>query len=252
MTAESIAAHLHTHIFGRPLTVEPQLPSTNSVARALARDGAAEGTTVVAARQTAGRGRHGRDFHSPDGGVYLSVVLRPAATLSAGDITACAAVAVARAIERLCPAAVGIKWVNDLYIHHRKVCGILTEGACAPDGTLAYAVLGIGVNVAPVTFPPSLDMATSLANEGYRVDRAALIAAVLEEWESLYTRYDPAAILAENRRRSVVIGQRVTVRQGDIAYPATAVDITDGGHLLVRTPTGEMTTLCHGEVSLSL
>ncbi len=251
MTAASIAAQLHTRIFGRTLVVEPLLPSTNTAARTLARDGAAEGTVVVAASQSAGRGRRGRDFFSPVGGVYMSLVLRPPTTLTAGDITAAAAIAAARAIERLCSATVGVKWVNDLYIRDRKVCGILTEGECAADGTLAYAILGIGINVAPTTFPDGIP-ATSLANEGYPVDRAALIAAVLEEWEALYTDYDPAAVLVESRRRSVVLGREVTVRQGDITYPATALDINEQGHLLVRTSAGNMTALSSGEVSILL
>ncbi len=251
MTAAAIAAQLHTRIFGRALTVEEHLPSTNTAARALARAGAAEGAVVVARSQSAGRGRRGRSFFSPDGGVYMSVILRPCATMTAGDITACAAVAVARAIERLCAAEVGIKWVNDLFINDRKVCGILTEGECAADGTLAYAILGIGVNVAPTVFPDDVP-ATSLANEGYPVDRAALIAAVLEEWEALYTAYDPAAILAESRRRSVILGREVTVHQGTSVYPATALDITAHGHLTVRTATGEVIILSSGEVSIKL
>lgn len=251
MTAARIAAQLHTHTFGKMLVVEPLLPSTNTAARTLAQQGAAEGTVVIAAAQSAGRGRRGRDFFSPVGGVYMSIVLRPPTTMGAGDITAAAAIAAARAIERLCDAAVGVKWVNDLYIHDRKVCGILTEGECAADGTLAYAILGIGINVTPTTFPTDIP-ATSLANEGYTVDRTALIVAVLEEWERLYTDYDPAAVLAESRRRSVVIGHEVTVRQGDTAFPATALDITEQGHLLVRTSAGEITELSSGEVSIIL
>ena len=251
MTAARIAAQLHTDIFGKTLVVEPLLPSTNTAARTLAQGGAAEGTVVIAAAQSAGRGRRGRDFFSPVGGVYMSIVLRPPTTLAAGDITACAAIAAARAIERLCDATVGVKWVNDLYIHDRKVCGILTEGACAADGTLAYAILGIGINVASTAFPDGIP-ATSPANEGYTVDRTALIAAVLEEWERLYTAYDPAAVLAESRRRSVVLGHEVTVRQGDATYPATALDITEQGHLLVRTSAGDTITLSSGEVSILL
>ncbi len=251
MTAADIAAQLHTRVFGKTLTVEPQLPSTNTAARTLARDGAAEGTVVIAETQSAGRGRRGRTFFSPDGGVYMSLVLRPPTAMTAGDITACAAIAAARAIERLCDADVGVKWVNDLYIRNRKVCGILTEGECAADGTLTYAILGIGINVAPTEFPADIP-ATSLADEGYCVSRASLIAAVLEEWEHLYTAYDPATVLAESRRRSVVIGRAVTVRQGDAAYSAVAEDITEHGHLLVRTAAGDTVTLSSGEVSITL
>lgn len=250
MTAAAITAQLHTRIFGAALTVEEHLPSTNTAARSLARDGAAEGTVVIARSQSAGRGRRGRSFFSPDGGVYMSIVLRPA-NMDVGDITSCAAVAVARAIERLCDTSVGIKWVNDLFIRDRKVCGILTEGECAADGTPAYAILGIGVNVAPTVFPDDIP-ATSLANEGYTVDRAALVAAVLDEWEALYTAYDPTAILTESRRRSVVLGREVTVHQGTTTYSATALDITEHGHLTVRAVSGDVITLSSGEVSIKL
>ena len=113
MTEAAIKRHLHTVVFGRQLQGSTVLPSTNTTARELAQQGASEGTVVVAAAQTAGRGTRSRAFFSPQGGVYMSVILRPKQA-DGGLITSCAAVAVARAIERLCPLTVRIKWVNDL------------------------------------------------------------------------------------------------------------------------------------------
>lgn len=253
VTEQGIRERLHTVRFGRQLVVEPLLPSTNDVARRLAAEGAPEGTVVVADAQSAGRGRRGRQFFSPEGGVYLSIVLRPTPHTDPGDLTARAAVAAARAIERCCEATVGIKWVNDLYLNGRKLCGILTEGALSPAGQPTYAVLGIGINVRGTAFPAELQgIATSLEAEGYRVERTALIAALLEEWEQAYTALPTHELLAESRRRSVVLGRQITVRRGNEQFPATAVDITDNGHLLVVTPAGEHIECASGEVSLTL
>ncbi len=253
LTEAAIRRHLHTAVFGKTLVVESLLPSTNAVARAMARDGAAEGTTVVAAAQSAGRGTRGRAFFSPQGGVYMSLILRPRAD-DAGFLTSCAAVAVARAIERLCPLTVEIKWVNDLYIGGRKLCGILTEAGFAPNGrTLDHVVLGIGVNVAAADFPPDIaTIATSLGNEGTTVDRAALIAAILDEWEAAYAAIGTRAFLDESRRRSCVLGKTVTVSHDGAVYTARAAGITDEGHLVVETPAGDRVTLKSGEVSIKV
>ena len=250
LTKEGILAVLNAATFGHPLTVVAETASTNTDLRALAAAGAPEGTTLVAVTQTGGRGRRGRSFFSPTGGIYLSTLLRPAGHTRPELVTSCAAVAVARAIERLCPLEVGIKWVNDLYAGGRKVCGILAEAGFTPAGDMDYIVLGVGINVAPVEFSPELrDIATSLGNEGCTPSRAALIAALLEEWERAYATMDSGEFLEESRRRSVVLGREVTVLQGAETFPATAVAITEDGHLLVRTAAGEH-LLRAGEVSL--
>lgn len=252
VTETAIRQHLHTATFGRELQVADVLPSTNVTARELAQQGAPEGTVVVAAAQTAGRGTRSRAFFSPQGGVYMSIILRPREA-DGCLITSCAAVAVARAIERLCPLNVRIKWVNDLYVGGKKLCGILTEAGFSPDNALDYVVLGIGVNVAAVTFPPEIAaIATSLGNEGRAVDRAALIAAILEEWETAYATIGSGDFLAESRARSCVLGQRVTVTRGNEQFVATATAIDDRGHLLVETAEGDSVTLHSGEVSIRI
>ncbi len=252
VTEAAIRRHLRTTTFGRDLRVAAVLPSTNLTARELAQSGAPEGTVVVAAAQTAGRGTRSRSFFSPQGGVYMSIILRPREA-DGCLITSCAAVAVARAIERLCTLKVQVKWVNDLYIDGRKLCGILTEAGFAPDNTLDYVVLGIGVNVATTAFPPEIaDIATSLGNEGCTVDRAALIAAILEEWETAYTTIGSGEFLTESRARSCVLGRRVIVTRGSEQFTATARDINDRGHLLVETDDGTVITLHSGEVSIRI
>ena len=248
----AIRRQLHTAVFGRALRVEPMLASTNTTAREWALDGAAEGSVVVADAQTAGRGTRSRAFFSPQGGVYMSIVLRPR-TADGALITSCAAVAVARAIERLCALTVEIKWVNDLYVGGKNVCGILTESGFAPDRSLDFVVLGIGVNVAPTAFPKELAAtATSLGNEGAAVDRAALIAAILEEWERAYAEMDSGEFLCESRARSCVLERRVTVTRGDERFEAVATAIDDRGHLLVQKDDGACVTLYSGEVSIKI
>lgn len=252
ITEAAVRARMHTARPGQRLVVLPQTDSTNSEARRLAEAGAPAGTAVIADRQSAGRGRRGRSFYSPAGGVYLSIILRTADAAQIATVTARAAVATARAIEGLCDAPVTVKWVNDLFIGRRKICGILAEAAIDPGAALPrYTVLGIGVNVEAVDFPPEVAaVATSLAREGYAVDRAALAAAILEEWARLEEERGP--YLEEYRRRSAVLGQTVTVLRGGESYTAVAEEITDDAHLIVRRADGTRQELSSGEVSIRL
>ena len=250
VTESAIRAQLHTVAVGHWLEVAPRLDSTNARCRELAHAGAPEGAVVVAEQQSAGRGTRGRGFFSPPGGVYLSILLRPGQAVDPGHITCRAAVTTARAIRRVCGAPVGIKWVNDLLLRGRKVCGILAEGEPDGRGGLRFCVLGIGVNVAATAFPPELaELATSLGNEGFAAERPALIAAILEEWERA-TAAPLTDVMAEYRRLSLVPGRAVTVSRGEESFTAVAEEITDDGHLLVRTPTGERRELHSGEVQI--
>ena len=227
------------------VTVLAEIPSTNTALKEMAAQDASIGTTLIAARQTGGRGRLGRQFHSPEGGLYLSTLIAPTDTA-----TCCAAVAAARAIESLCDAKIDIKWVNDLYLNGRKVAGILAEGVLSPDGTLSAVVLGIGINVGEMTFPDELQsIATSLGNEGFALSREDVAAAFLNALHTVLT--DPTA-MDEYRRRNLVPGRQITVVQGNTAYPATAIAITDEGYLTVRDANGNNHTLSSGEVSVKL
>ena len=133
-----------------PVYVHERLDSSNQTAKRLALAGAPHGTLVLAGQQSAGRGRMGRRFESPAGkGIYLSLVLRvPVPASEALGVTVGAAVAVARAVQKLCGIELGIKWVNDLYYQGKKVCGILTEaGTSVESGLLEWLVVGIGLNL---------------------------------------------------------------------------------------------------------
>ena len=241
---------------GRRMEVHDRLDSTNTRAKQLAAQGAPHGYLVCADSQSSGRGRFGRAFFSPEhSGVYITYILRPDLPAErAVMITSMAAVAVARAIEGLCDVEVGIKWVNDLYIHGRKVCGILCEaGMDFESGTLDYVALGIGVNVARMVFPEELrDIATSIENEcGQAVSRSRLIAEISNQLNMLYPQLETGSFMAENKSRSIVIGRDVTVIRGDTSYPARVLDIDEQGRLVLRTDSG-VTRLGAGEISLRL
>lgn len=234
-----------------PVQVYDTLESSNWTAKLLALDGAPHGTLVLTAHQSAGRGRLGRVFESPAGkGVYLSVLLRPAA--SAQTATIGAAVAVCRAVQELCGLELGIKWVNDLYYQGKKVCGILTEaGTDLESGRLEWLVVGIGLNLTsrPEDWPEELrPIAGSLYPGGPApVSRAALAGAIARELLGLCPAFD---CLDEYRARCFVPGHWVTVCTGTESYAAKAVAIDDAGRLIVAREGGRTEALCHGEVSI--
>lgn len=238
------------------LQVQPQVTSTNLLLRRQAEQGAPEGTALLANAQTAGRGRLGRQFYSPEGtGLYLSLLLRPAALPldRAVHITTMAAVAVCRAIEELGGGPAQIKWVNDVFLHGRKVCGILTESALnARAGCLDWAVVGIGVNVCPPAggFPPELDgVAGAVFDTPLPDAKNRLAAAVLDH---LWACYTGAPYAAEYRRRSLVVGRQIRVISPAGQRSALALDVDDDCRLLVQYPDGRREALSTGEISIRL
>lgn len=253
LTADRIRHYLPAGLLPA-LEVYPSVPSTNTLLKEMAAAGAPHGTVVVAAAQTAGRGRRGRSFFSPDGtGLYISVLLRPDLPLAqAVRITTAAAVAAADAVEDITGRVPGIKWVNDLYLDGRKVAGILTEAAADGD-RLQYAVLGIGVNVAPPPggFPPEIaGIAGAILPAPIPDGRARLAAAFLTRFFRLAETLGAAAYMDEYRRRCFVLGKPITVLRGDEQYPAEAVGVDEDGGLIVRRPDGTREVLSSGEVSV--
>ena len=256
LSESGIRRWLTAGTIGCEIELHSQLDSTNLRAKALAAAGAPHGLIVAADSQTAGRGRLGRSFFSPPHtGMYVSFLLRPSCSAEqASMITSLAAVAAAEAIESLVQAQIHIKWVNDLYIGSRKICGILSEAGMGMEaGQLDYVVVGIGVNVGRIAFPPELqDIAGSIGNEtGVVPDRNRLIAETANRLEALYGQLETGAFLEECRRRSNVIGRDVLVIEGGRQYPARALDIDGRGRLVVRTAEG-VVSLGYGEVSLKL
>lgn len=228
-----------------------EVGSTNDVCKGLAAQGA-DDTAVIAAVQTAGRGRMGRSFRSAQGGLYLSALWRGCAADRLLSVTPMAAVAVCRAVEAACPVHCGIKWCNDVVLEGKKLCGILTESSLLPDGSAEWLVVGIGINVGQTALPPDIaDVATSLAMCGYAVRREELAAAVLDGLSALRGALpSPEAWRDEYRARCVNVGQAVqVVRGGGVRY-AVALGIDDGFGLTVRYENGETETVRSGEVSV--
>jgi len=251
-----IERYLTAKIIGARMELHSLLDSTNTRAKALAATGAPHGYLVIAESQSGGKGRMGRSFFSPEhSGVYITYVLRPKMLAErAVMITSLAAVAVARAIEALADVDVKIKWVNDLYINGRKVCGILCEASVDfESGGLEYAVLGIGINVTKMAFPEELkDIATSIENEcGKPVSRSRLIAEISNQLEALWGQLETGGFMAESRARSNVIGRDVLVIRGDERFEAKALDIDEAGRLVIRAG-DTVSRLGSGEISLKL
>lgn len=251
LSKEKIASLLQAKHYR--ITVVDALPSTNTALKEGAICGAPHGEVLIADHQTAGRGRLGRSFYSPSGsGIYMSVLLRPSLPLSiaAGRITTLAALAVSRAIRRTSRLKTRIKWVNDLLIGNKKVCGILAEAVSV--GEENAIVLGIGVNVKNAAFPAELaDVATSLEAHGNPPDRNLLIAAILDELSSLDPTC-PQDWMSEYKQRSAVLGNTVKLLPfGGEPYEAVALDVTENGALVVERD-GEKLEIFSGEVSLRL
>ena len=240
------------------LHVYDSVDSTNLVLRKLAGEGSAEGTVVIAAEQTGGRGRKGRSFYSPQGtGVYVSLLLKPKiAPDDATLITTTAAVAVCEAVETLSGESAGIKWVNDVFLRGKKVCGILTEGSFDMEsGQFEYAILGSGINVfAPEGgFPPEIrEIAGSVLTSPAPDAKNRMIAEYLNRFLPLYRKLGDAATNAEYRRRSFVLGRMVNVLAADRSTPARAIDVDDHCRLIVEFADGHRESLSSGEISVKV
>lgn len=260
LTEDAVREYLHTRTLGQQLLVFPELDSTNVYCRKLLQKGGnCNGTVVAANCQTAGRGRQGRAFCSPAGsGLYFSLILRPRLPFrDAPLLTACAAVAVARAVDNLYGTQVRIKWVNDLFLNGKKFCGILTEGgASLESGLLEQVVIGIGINIrhTKTAFPPELCRRVTSIEEAVpdcHVKRAQLLSAVLCELEQLLPDLSQRRFLREYRSRSCLTGRTVEIEMTDgNTKKASVVGIADDCGLIIRNLNGDVETLYAGDVHI--
>ena len=234
------------------------IDSTNTCARELAKQGAPEGTILIADTQTGGRGRMGRSFHSPAGtGIYMSVILRP--DCAPGDLmhlTCAVAVAMCDAMEYAAGLRPGIKWTNDLVWGKRKLGGILTELGLGTDGRVDYAIVGIGLNCCQneTDFPEDIrSIAGSLAMvTGSSVDRATVAAAMIRSLHEMRAQLlnCKEALLARYRRDCVTLGRQISLVRGDEVRHGKALDIDGEGALLVEFAPGQVEVVNSGEVSI--
>ncbi len=234
------------------------ISSTNTVLKQLALENAPAGLALVAASQTAGRGRLGRDFYSPSGtGLYLSLLLRP--DLAAADavrLTACAAVSVAETLESLADVRPRIKWVNDLYVGGKKVCGILTEaGLDCETGRMNHVVIGIGVNTRkpPEDFPEDLRAIAGavFGNTPIPDLRNRLAAGILDRLMDCAENPSDPVHFEKYRSRSLVLGKPIHVLSpGKEPVSATAIDLEPDYALRVRLSDGSEQLLRSGEISI--
>jgi BirA family biotin operon repressor/biotin-[acetyl-CoA-carboxylase] ligase len=246
------------HIIGRDIQVFQETTSTNDVVDKLGRDGVKEGVVVFADSQTKGRGRLGRHWISPGGkGLWFSILLRPPLSpQSATQITVAAATAVARAIRNKTRLPSEIKWPNDILVHRKKVCGILTEMSAELD-KIKYVVLGIGVDVNfnESDFPVDLrSIATSLKVElDHSVHRAELAAELLRELDADYHRLLGGkfeAVADEWEQHCTTIGHHVEIAAGSRKIEGHAESLDSEGALLVRTQHGRLERIIGGDVTL--
>ena len=269
LSPEGIIPHVADSSVSGRIHVFKSLESTNLTAKRMALEGAASGTVVIAEEQTKGRGRMGRSFYSPpSGGIYTSFILKPSFDASkAVLITTAASVAVCRAIETITGISCGIKWVNDIYMGDKKVCGILTEAVTDfESGQIEHIVLGIGINfsMASELFPPELTKtAGSLYGsvEGGSVSRNRLIAEVINQVMLINQQLESREFLREYKDRSIILGKEIRVlpagkpgveRDFDEGTAAFAADIDHDGGLVVRYEDGSLKTLTTGEISIRL
>jgi BirA family biotin operon repressor/biotin-[acetyl-CoA-carboxylase] ligase len=235
----------------RVVELHEAVASTQELARGLARAGTPHGTIEVAGVQEGGRGRLGRHWGSPRGGLWMSLVLRPSLVVGlASRITQTAAVGVAGALWEIGVEA-RIKWPNDLLVGGKKLCGILAESGVGPDGRLDYAVLGIGVNanLDPADLGVTDREVTTIRYElGRDVDLLLLLRAVLSNLDAALGRLeDFETVLDEWRNLNCTLGERVRVRRFGETLEGRAVDLTPEGALLLAAPDGTV-ELFEGEI----
>ena len=256
LSSEGIRLFLNEEYKNIPITVYKTIESTNSEAKLLAVQNAEHGTIVVSEEQTKGRGRFGRDFFSPsDSGIYMSIILKPKLNMeNAVLITTAAAVAICDAIEKFTNKVSRIKWVNDIFIGDRKVCGILTEAVTNfESGMMESVIVGIGINVKTKNedFPLELqDTAGSIFNDDDTFIRNQLAAEIINNVLKISMTLEDKSFMQIYKERSLILGEQILYKKNNNWYEGQALDIDDFGGLVVYTSDGQKITLNSGEVSI--
>lgn len=253
--ASEISKELNTKYIGKSLYVFDEVKSTNTVAKFLAMNNVENGSVVISEKQTDAKGRSGKTWESPLGGIWLSIILQPHVDYSKLPlITLATGVAVAKAMEKIGIKSAEIKWPNDIIINNKKVCGILTE-AVTQFNTIKNVIIGVGIdaNVDIAGFPEDLKEGTTTIKEelGRKENENTLIRLFLEEFEKIAELFNHEGfeeILKEWRKRSYTIGKIVEVREPfNKYYDGYVVGISKEGALIVEKIDGTLEKVISGE-----
>lgn len=257
LSPKVISDKLTTDFIGRSMTLLPSANSTNQYLKEMDTSNVPDGHVVIANGQENGRGRYGRSFISPLGeGIYMSILLTPkSAWQSIRLLTVCAAVAVSKAVENICGVRADIKWVNDIFLNGKKLCGILTEAVMSGElGEIDTVIVGIGINTGSV--PDAVkDIATSVKDEtGLYGIRNSLIAEVLNQFETVYYDYVDKEkmrdILSYYDSRLFIKGREVLVNNYHDKYIAQVLEVDENAALIVTTQSGDEEHITSGEIQL--
>ena len=254
LSPEGLSEEIGPLIEKEQIRVFGELPSTNRTAKELAVAGARHGTVVIADCQSGGSGHYARRFYSPGGGIYMSVILRPEQMpwYEPSRITLAAAAVTAESIEALCGVSPGIRWINDLFLDGKKICGILTESASdLESGILEWIVVGIGINFAVRAgeFPEKIrDRAGSIYPCGHPgVSRMRLAGRILRD---LLTAGDrkPEEWIHSYRRRLLMKNEIVLLHSAGRTEKVRLIDIDEKGRLIARHGDGTIHLYTAGEI----
>jgi len=254
LSAEGILPFLTEDICDSIFVYE-SLESTNKTAKEMAVAGAKHGTIVIANGQTAGRGRYDRKFYSPAGnGLYMSMILRPSRLwLSTPTlVTLFAAVCVCEAIEMTTGKQPQIKWVNDIFVNGKKVCGILTEAVTDfESGGIGWIVVGVGVNISSEGYPDEIKHIAGaiFTNDEPTITRNRLAAEIINRI-MLPNATSEKELIDHYKKRLFILEQTIMVNSVDQPYEARVIDVDVMGQLVVEKDSGEVVKLSSGEISI--
>ncbi|UCH51493.1 MAG: biotin--[acetyl-CoA-carboxylase] ligase [Chloroflexota bacterium] len=243
---------MKTKFVGRQLHYYHRLATTMEAAKEMANKGAVEGTVVIAGTQTAGRGRIGRTWLSPEGSLAMSVILKPPLD-NLPQLIMIASLAAVRAIKQIAGLETQIKWPNDVLIKGKKVCGILIENE-VNEGRVNFAIIGIGINANfdPIAFPEIAEIATSLSQElGAEISKVELISTLFFELEQLYLEAQSGKpVYKEWQENMETLGRYVQVKTGETVEKGKAETVTEKGNLILRRTDGSLAEIVAGDVTV--
>lgn len=234
------------------ITILDSVDSTNNYLKI---NGTKHGQIVISKTQTNGKGTKGRSFYSPNGtGLYMSVLFKEKLTKSHTELLTCAAAAaVAEAIEIICGTDAKIKWINDIYVNDKKVCGILTESKLSPDGIPEYVIVGIGVNLFEPKdgFKELSDIAGSVLKKGRSFLFNSLAAEIVNRLKMYIENIEDSFFLDVCRQKSCVLGKNITITTPESTYEAYADSIDQNGRLIVTT-SNKSIALTSADISIKI